>query len=103
MDKTFDHQQLDEFLHSRIRLAIMSILATVNEIEFNTLKKEVNTTDGNLSIHLKKLEEKKYVDIKKGYTGRKPLTTASITEEGLSALENYFKTLEGFIRNSPAS
>lgn len=97
MDKTFDHQQLDEFLHSRIRLAIMSVLATVNEIEFNVLKKEVNTTDGNLSIHLKKLEERKYVKIKKGYAGRKPLTTASITEEGMKALQNYFKALEGFI------
>ncbi len=97
MDKTFDHQQLDEFLHSRIRLAIMSVLATVNEIEFNVLKKEVNTTDGNLSIHLKKLEERKYVSIKKGYAGRKPLTTASITEEGINALENYFRTLEGFL------
>jgi DNA-binding MarR family transcriptional regulator len=99
MDKTFDHQQLDEFLHSRIRLAIMSILATVNEIDFNMLKKEVNTTDGNLSIHLKKLEEKKYVNIKKGYSGRKPLTTINVTENGISALNNYFKTLEGFIRN----
>jgi DNA-binding MarR family transcriptional regulator len=99
MDNTFDHQQLDEFLHSRIRLAIMSILATVNEIDFNMLKKEVNTTDGNLSIHLKKLEEKKYVNIKKGYSGRKPLTTVSITDPGMSALENYFKTLEGFIKN----
>jgi len=100
MDKTFDHQQLDEFLHSRIRLAIMSILATVNEMDFNLLKKEINTTDGNLSIHLKKLEERKYVSIKKGYSGRKPLTTASITNEGLSALENYFKTLEGFIKSN---
>lgn len=63
------------------------------------LKKEVNTTDGNLSIHLKKLEEKKYVSIKKGYSGRKPLTTVTITDDGANALENYFKTLEGFIKN----
>ena len=57
-DETFDYQQIDNFIHSRIRLAIMAVLASVNEMDFNSIKKAVNTTDGNLSVHLKKLEEK---------------------------------------------
>lgn len=53
-DEKFDYQQIDNFIHSRIRLAIMAVLASVDEMDFNSIKKAVNTTDGNLSVHLKK-------------------------------------------------
>lgn len=54
--KDFDYKQLDEIIHSRIRLAIMSVLISIDECEFNFIKEKVKTTDGNLSVHLKKLD-----------------------------------------------
>lgn len=99
MVSPFDHQRLDGLLHSRIRLAIMAVLATVDEIDFNTLKSEVNTTDGNLSIHLKKLEDAGYVEIRKQFVNRKPVTSCLITGNGLAALEHYISTVEHFLRS----
>jgi DNA-binding MarR family transcriptional regulator len=93
----FDHQQIDTLLHSRIRLAIVAVLATVDEIDFNTLKTEVNTTDGNLSVHLKKLEEANYLSIDRSIVSRKTLTVVKITKSGLAALEAYFTTVDQFL------
>ena len=59
MSKQFDHKNIDVILHSRLRLAILAVLSSVDEIDFTSLCKEVNTTNGNLSAHLKKLEEYK--------------------------------------------
>ncbi len=94
----FDHQQIDTFLHSRIRLAIIAVLATVDEIDFNRLKSEVNTSDGNLSVHLKKLEEAKYLSIERSIVSRKTSTIVSITKTGLAALEFYFTTIDQFLQ-----
>lgn len=96
----FDHQQIDTFLHSRIRLAIVAVLATVDEIDFNTLKTEVNTSDGNLSVHLKKLEEAKYLSIERSIVNRKTRTVIKITSTGLSALESYFTTVDQFLQGA---
>ena len=94
----FDHRQIDTFLHSRIRLAIIAVLATVDEIDFNTLKSEINTSDGNLSVHLKKLEEAKYLSIERSIVNRKTLTVVKITKTGLAALESYFNTVGQFLQ-----
>lgn len=94
----FDYQNLDDIIHSRIRLAIMSVLITVEEAEFNFLKEKVNTTDGNLSVHLKKLEEANYITVKKEFIDRKPKTVYSLTKAGIKAFELYVAQLEKLIK-----
>jgi DNA-binding HxlR family transcriptional regulator len=94
----FDYQQLDDVIHSRIRLAVMSLLITVEEAEFNFLKENVNTTDGNLSIHLKKLEDANYISVKKEFVNRKPRTMYTLTKNGRKAFEAYLEQLEKMIK-----
>ena len=96
----FDHHQIDTVLHSRIRLAIIAVLATVDEIDFNTLKSDVNTSDGNLSIHLKKLEEANYLTTTRSIVNRKTQTVIKISGSGLVALNSYFDTLGQFIQGA---
>lgn len=98
IDKDFDYQQLDDIIHSRIRLAVMAVLVSVEEAEFTFLREKVNATDGNLSIHLKKLEEAAYISVKKSFFERKPLSTYKLTEKGRTAFEIYIKRLEQFIK-----
>jgi DNA-binding HxlR family transcriptional regulator len=90
----YDYQQLDEVIHSRIRLAIMAVLVSVAEADFVFLRENVNTTDGNLSIHLKKLEEVGYISSKKEFVERKPISTYQITQKGRQAFEMYIEHLE---------
>ena len=97
-DEKFDYQQIDNFIHSRIRLAIMAVLASVDEMDFNAIKKSVNATDGNLSVHLKKLEEQGYINIEKKFYKRKPLTTCSLTEKGVKSFLAYISTVENFLK-----
>ena len=94
----FDYRQLNDIIHSRIRLAIMSILVAVKEAEFTFLKKQVNTTDGNISVHLKKLEEAGYISVDKNFINRKPVSTYSLTELGIKAFEAYVAQLEKLIK-----
>jgi len=96
--KDFDYQQLNEIIHSRIRLAIMSVLISLEEAEFKFLKEKVNTTDGNLSVHLKKLEEAKYINVKKEFVERKPVSSYKLTEKGKEAFQLYIEKLESFIK-----
>ena len=96
--KDFDYQQLNDIIHSRIRLAIMSVLITLEEAEFKFLKEKVNTTDGNLSVHLKKLEDAKYINVKKEFIERKPVSSYQLTEKGKEAFEHYIKKLESLIK-----
>lgn len=98
IDKEFDYQQLDDIIHSRIRLAVMAVLVSVDEAEFTFLREKVNATDGNLSIHLKKLEEAEYISVRKSFFERKPLSTYKLTEKGRTAFEIYIKRLEQFIK-----
>lgn len=94
----FDYQKIDDTLHSRIRLAIIAALVSVEQADFNFLRDTVKTTDGNLSTHLRKLEEVGYVASKKRFVERKPQTTYKITEKGRRALEEYVSTLEKFLK-----
>ncbi|MCK4557954.1 MAG: transcriptional regulator [Candidatus Aminicenantes bacterium] len=89
--------QLNPVIHSRIRLAVLSILISVREASFNYLKETIGTTDGNLSASLSKLEEAGYISIKKSFKGKKPLTTCSIREKGRTAFSKYMKALETYI------
>jgi len=93
----FDYRKLDEMIHSRARLGIMSILITVEESGFNFLKKQLKLTDGNLSVHLRKLEEAGYIKVRKEFIKRKPRTTYSITEKGRKVFEEYLNELEKLV------
>jgi len=96
----YDYQQIDDVIHSRIRTTVMAVLVSVEEAEFNYLKEKVNATDGNLSVHLKKLEEAGYVSVKKVFIERKPVSKYKITSKGFKAFENYIKKFENIIKKN---
>jgi DNA-binding MarR family transcriptional regulator len=85
-------------LHSPLRLAVMSLLMTTDEAEFTYLKEQTEATAGNLSVQITKLEEAGYIEVVKGYKGKRPLTTCTITKEGRKAFETYVDTLKGYIK-----
>ena len=89
--------RLDPLIHSRVRLAILSILASAEEADFNFLKETIGATDGNLSTHLAKLEKAGLISITKSFRGKKPLTTCVITEEGKESFLKYLSALEDYI------
>ncbi len=89
---------LDRLIHERIRLGILSALAVRDSISFNDLKKLLNTTDGNLSVHARKLEEADYIACRKYFEGRVPKTEYRLTETGRAALERYVNHMEALIR-----
>lgn len=93
----FDIHGIDEVIHGRVRLGIMAYLAGANSAEFNELKAKLQTTDGNLSVHLRKLEEAGFVSVSKTFQGRKPLTKASITEAGRKAFVTYLDQISRLI------
>jgi DNA-binding transcriptional ArsR family regulator len=94
----FDYQQLDDIIHSRIRLAIMALLITVDEADFVFVKEKVNATDGNLSVHLKKLEDAAYINVKKEFIDRKPRTIFSLSKKVINAFEDYLEQLKKMIK-----
>lgn len=90
----FDYQQLDDVIHSRIRLATMAILAAVDDADFTFLRDRVGATDGNLGTHLKKLEDAKYVAVEKTYAERKPITRYRLTRLGRRAFREYIARID---------
>jgi len=98
MSGEFDYKQLDDVIHSRIRLAVMSVLIGVEEADFNYLKSAVKATDGNLSVHLRKLEEAEYISVTKEFAGRKPVSRYKLTDKGITAFEKYIERLEKMIK-----
>lgn len=89
---------LDRLIHERMRLGIVSALAVNQSLSFNDLKKLLKTTDGNLSVHARKLEEAGYVACAKYFQGRLPKTEFRLTAEGRRALERYLDHMEALIR-----
>ncbi len=90
--------ELDRLIHERVRLAIVSALAVSPALTFNELKQIVGTTDGNLSVHARKLEDAGYVACTKSFQGRVPRTQYTLTARGRAALERYLTHMEGLIR-----
>lgn len=90
----FDYQQLDGVIHSRIRLAVMAILAAVDDAEFTYLRDRTGATDGNLGAHLRKLEEAGYVDVDKSFVDRKPVSRYRLTPTGRRAFREYVERME---------
>ena len=89
---------LDRLIHERIRLGIVSALAVNRSLTFNELKNLLKTTDGNLSVHARKLEEAEYVACTKSFDGRLPKTEYRLTAMGRKALERYLNHMEALIR-----
>lgn len=89
--------RLERLIHERTRLAIMSVLAVNATMSFNELKAAVRTTDGNLSVHARKLEEAGFVTCTKGFAGRVPRTEFALTQSGREALGRYLDHMEAII------
>ncbi|MFC3879937.1 winged helix-turn-helix domain-containing protein [Algoriphagus namhaensis] len=88
---------LDPLLHSQLRLAVVSLLIGLEEAEFTFLKEETQSTAGNLSVQLDKLEKAGYISIEKSFRGKRPLTTCKITPKGVDAFETYVENLKKYI------
>jgi DNA-binding MarR family transcriptional regulator len=89
--------EIDRLIHERLRLGIISALAANESLTFNELKHTVKTTDGNLSVHARKLEEAGYINCSKSFEGRTPKTEYSLTTAGRRALERYLDHMEALI------
>jgi DNA-binding HxlR family transcriptional regulator len=89
---------LDRLIHERMRLGIVSALAVNESLTFNELKKLMQTTDGNLSVHARKLEDAGYISCTKSFEGRIPKTDYALTASGRKALERYLDHMEALIR-----
>src|ERR1043166_409217 len=91
---------IDEVIHQKARLGIMSTLMALGEADFKLLKETLGLSDGNLSTHLRMLEENGYVEVRKEFRGRKPHTTAVATAKGRAAFSAYLEALEQIIRTA---
>ncbi|MDR1764251.1 MAG: transcriptional regulator [Dysgonamonadaceae bacterium] len=90
-------KELDPLLHSQLRLAIMSLLISVEEADFVFLKEKTGATSGNLSVQIDKLSEAGYIEVAKSFKGKMPRTTCRITPKGLDAFDTYVKNLKTYI------
>ena len=90
--------ELDKIIHERMRLGIISALAANTKLSFTDLKNLLNTTDGNISVHARKLEEAGYLTCEKSFKSRMPLTEYAITKDGREALERYLDHMEVLIK-----
>ncbi|NNU15804.1 transcriptional regulator [Parvularcula sp. ZS-1/3] len=94
MSEEFDAGKLDDAIHGRLRLGIMAYLSQASPATFNELKDTTGATGGNLSTHLRKLEDAGYVTQEKSFEGRRPLTTIHLTKDGRAAFESYLDALK---------
>lgn len=90
-------KELNPLLHSQLRLAVMSILMSVDEADFVYLKEKTESTAGNLSVQLDKLSTAGYITVNKGYAGKKPRTVCTITDAGRKAFEGYVDDLRQYL------
>jgi predicted ArsR family transcriptional regulator len=89
---------LDKGFESRVRLGIMSILVVTDSVDFNTLKEQLNISDGNIASHITALEKLNYLEVKKQFIGKKPNTSYKVTQQGIKAFKNHLDTLEKLIK-----
>ncbi len=96
----FNPAEVNKLIHAPIRLGIMTILNSVNKVNFIYLRKKLDVTDGNLSSHMEKLEKAGYIKVKKTFIDKKPNTVYSITEKGKKAFRSYLEHLEKILEGS---
>ncbi|HUD81885.1 MAG TPA: transcriptional regulator [Candidatus Saccharimonadales bacterium] len=92
--------QIDRVIHEKGRLPIMSILAATPELSFTELRDALKMTDGNLSVHIKTLQEAGFISVTKSYKNQRPLTTCALTAAGRRAFANYIDLLEQIVRQA---
>jgi DNA-binding MarR family transcriptional regulator len=97
----FDIERIDEVIHGRLRLGVMAYLSSGGSADFGELKTRLQATDGNLSVHLRKLEEAGYVAIDKSFVGKKPLTRIALTERGRAAFLDYLDAMARLVNPNP--
>jgi DNA-binding MarR family transcriptional regulator len=97
MADDFDIAAIDDVIHGRVRLGVMAYLSSAGSADFSTLKAKLSITDGNLSVHVSKLEEAGYVAIDKRFVGKKPQTTISITPAGRAAFAAYLNAISKLV------
>ncbi|MFV0538012.1 MAG: winged helix-turn-helix domain-containing protein [Dysgonomonas sp.] len=90
-------KDLDPLLHSQLRLAIVSLLLSVEEADFVFIREKTGATAGNLSVQIEKLSEAGYIEVRKFIDGKRPRTVCKITSTGLEAFDKYVKDLQGYI------
>lgn len=89
---------LDPLLHSELRLAVMSILVSVEQADFVFLRNRTGATAGNLSVQIDKLQKAEYIAVEKGFNGKKPCTTCRITERGRAAFAEYVEAIRSYLQ-----
>jgi|SRR5579884_3079870 len=92
--------ELDPVIHGKLRLAVLSLLAGVEQAEFTWLREKTGATDGNLGANLVKLEEAQYVEVEKKFVARKPLSIYRISKKGRAALDQYVRSLKVLLGNA---
>lgn len=92
--------QLDRVIHEKGRLAIMSLLAAAPKLSFTELRDTLNMTDGNITTHIRTLQEAGYVSVTKSFEGSRPLTTCALTESGRKAFASYINLLEQIVQRA---
>jgi DNA-binding transcriptional ArsR family regulator len=92
--------KLDRVIHEKGRMAIMSLLAANAELSFTEMRETLGMTDGNLSVHLRTLQEAGYIAVTKTFQNRKPLTTCALTTQGRKAFSDYIDLLEQIVRET---
>ncbi len=97
-DNPFDHNDIDDVIHGRLRLGVMAYLSAASPAIFGELRDKVGATDGNLSTHLKKLEEAGYVTQEKRFVGKKPQTRVFLTDNGRKAWILWIQRMEAIMR-----
>lgn len=95
-----DADELDRLIHERMRLGIVSALAAEESLSFGDLKTILKTSDGNLSVHARRLETAGYIAVKKGFEDRKPKTEYRLTSKGRAALETYLVNMEALLNEA---
>ena len=92
------YKPLDPLLHSQLRLAVMSLLVSVEQADFVYIKEETGATAGNLSVQIDKLSTAGYIEVAKSFEGKKPKTTCKITTQGIDAFEAYVKNIQQYLK-----
>ena len=94
------YKDLDPLLHSQLRLAIVSLLMTSEEVDFNQIKDMTNATSGNISVQIRKLQEAGYIEVVKSFKNNYQNTSLSITKKGIKAFEDYVESLKQYLKTS---
>ncbi len=97
MEPPFNTNSLDPVIHGRMRLGMMAYLASISGASFAELKSKLEASDGNLSTHLRKLEDAGYVKVEKSFNGRKPHTSVKLTQDGRDAWIKYLDHMQGLL------